>query len=118
MPPMSGIARAAGGEDNASAVVARIQELPAENLRDSLEGTLRLPLPPLFKPGQEIDSLRIDEQLHDSRATLLYRVTDQASGQQLVLKTLRPELADDPEEIRALIMEEWGGRRIASPYFA
>ncbi|WP_313951824.1 bifunctional protein-serine/threonine kinase/phosphatase [Accumulibacter sp.] len=115
---LTSLALAAGGEDNASAVVARIQELPAENLRDSLEGTLRLPLPPLFKPGQEIDGLRIDEVLHDSRATLLYRVTDQASGQQLVLKTLRPELANDPDEIRSLIMEEWRGRRIASPYFA
>ena len=35
-----------------------------------------------------------------------------------MLKTLRPELADDPDEIRALIMEEWRGRRIASPFFA
>jgi serine/threonine protein kinase len=56
--------------------------------------------------------------LHDSRATLLYRVTDQLSGQQLVLKTLRPERADDADEIRALIMEEWRGRRIVSPFFA
>ena len=115
---LTSLALAAGGQDNASAVVARIEELPPENLRDSLEGTARLPLPPLFKPGQEIDGLLIDEVLHDSRATLLYRVTDQASGQQLVLKTLRPELADDPDEIRALIMEEWRGRRISSPFFA
>ncbi|WP_300339200.1 bifunctional protein-serine/threonine kinase/phosphatase [Accumulibacter sp.] len=115
---LTSLALAAGGQDNASAVVARIDELPPENLRDSLEGTARLPLPPLFKPGQEIDGLLIDEVLHDSRATLLYRVTDQASGQQLVLKTLRPELADDPDEIRALIMEEWRGRRISSPFFA
>ncbi|WP_300321612.1 bifunctional protein-serine/threonine kinase/phosphatase [Accumulibacter sp.] len=115
---LTSLALAAGGSDNASAVVARIEELPPENLRDSLEGTARLPLPPLFKPGQEIDGLLIDEVLHESRATLLYRVTDQASGQPLVLKTLRPELADDPDEIRALIMEEWRGRRIASPFFA
>jgi hypothetical protein len=75
-----------GRQDNASAVVLRVAELPAENLRDSLEGTSRLPLPPRFKPGQEFDGLRIDEVLHDSRATLLYRVTDQtlrpASGAQ------------------------------------
>jgi hypothetical protein len=75
--------------------------LPPENLRDSLDGTARLPLPPRFKPGQIFDGLRIDEVLHDSRATLLYQVTDQLSGRQLVLKTLRPELADDAEEIRA-----------------
>ncbi len=114
---LTSLALAAGGRDNASAVVARILELPPKNLRDSLEGTARLPLPPRFKPGQEIDGLRVDEVLHDSRATLLYRVTDQASGQQLVLKTLRPELSDDADEIRALIMEEWRARRIVSPFF-
>ncbi|MCM8598807.1 MAG: bifunctional protein-serine/threonine kinase/phosphatase, partial [Candidatus Accumulibacter sp.] len=115
---LTSLALAAGGQDNASAVVARILELPPENLRDSLEGTARLPVPPRFRPGQEIDGLRIEEVLHDSRATLLYRVTEQTSGQQLVLKTLRPELSDDVDEIRALIMEEWRARRIVSPFFA
>ncbi|HRC59478.1 MAG TPA: serine/threonine-protein kinase, partial [Candidatus Propionivibrio aalborgensis] len=56
--------------------------------------------------------------LHDSRATLLYRVTDQDSGQVRVMKTLRPERADDADEIRALIMEEWRARRVLSPFFA
>ncbi|TMQ76729.1 bifunctional protein-serine/threonine kinase/phosphatase [Candidatus Accumulibacter phosphatis] len=114
---LTSLALASGGQDNASAVVLRVAELPAENLRDSLEGTSRLPLPPRFKFGQTFDGLRIDEVLHDSRATLLYRVTDQFSGQPLVLKTLRPELADDADEIRALIMEEWRARRIVSPFF-
>ncbi|SBT05155.1 Protein serine/threonine phosphatase [Candidatus Accumulibacter aalborgensis] len=115
---LTSLALASDGQDNASAVVLRVTALPPENLRDSLEGTARLPLPPRFKPGQEFDGLHIDEVLHDSRATLLYRVTDPLSGQQLVLKTLRPELADDAEEIRALIMEEWRARRIVSPFFA
>ena len=112
------LALAADGQDNASAVVLRIEELPPQNLRDSLEGTARLPLPPRFKPGQNFDGLRIEEVLHDSRATLLYRVTDLESGQLLVLKTLRPEMAADGEEIRALIMEEWRARRVVSPFFA
>jgi serine/threonine protein phosphatase PrpC len=115
---LTSLALAADGQDNASAVVLRVTGLPPENLRDSLEGIARLPLPPRFKPGQDFDGLLIDEVLHDSRATLLYRVTDQLSGQQLVLKTLRPELADDADEIRALIMEEWRARRIVSPFFA
>jgi serine/threonine protein phosphatase PrpC len=115
---LTSLALASGGQDNASAVVLRVARLPPENLRDSLDGTARLPLPPRFKPGQIFDGLRIDEVLHDSRTTLLYQVTDQLSGRQLVLKTLRPELADDAEEIRALIMEEWRTRRVVSPFFA
>ncbi|MEI7432545.1 MAG: PP2C family serine/threonine-protein phosphatase, partial [Betaproteobacteria bacterium] len=111
-------ALAAGGQDNASAVVVRVDELPSQNLRDSLEGSARLPLPPRFCPGKEIDGLRIDEILHDSRSTLVYRVTEMHSGQQLVLKTLPPELADDSQQIRSLIMEEWRARRIVSPFVA
>lgn len=107
-----------GGRDNASAVVLRICELPAQNLRDSLAGSARLPLPPRCKPGQTFDGLSIEQVLHESRTTLLYRVTEQASGRPLVLKTLRPELADDADEIHALIMEEWRVRRIVSPFFA
>ncbi len=115
---LTSLALASGGQDNASAVVLRVCELPADNLRDSLAGSVRLPLPPRLKPGQEFDGLRIDEILHDSRATLLYRVTDLANGQSLVLKTLRPELGADADEIRALVMEEWRARRIVSPFFA
>ena len=115
---LSSLALAANGQDNASAVVVRIETLPRQNLRDSLEGAVRLPLPPRFKPGQVFDGLRIEEILHDSRTTLLYRVTDMESGQARVMKTLRPERADDADEIRALIMEEWRARRVVSPYFA
>ncbi len=115
---LSSLALAANGQDNASAVVVRIETLPRQNLRDSLEGAVRLPLPPRFKPGQVFDGLRIEEILHDSRTTLLYRVTDMESGQARVMKTLRPERADDADEIRSLIMEEWRARRVVSPYFA
>lgn len=112
------LALSSGGQDNASAIVARIEELPSASLRDSLEGIARLPLPPKFKVGQVVDGLRIEEIVHDSRTTLLYRAVDQDSGQPLVVKTLRPEFSDDAEEIRALIMEEWRARRIVSPFVA
>lgn len=97
--------------------VLRVTGLPAQNPRDALTGAARLPLPPRFRPSQEFDGLRIDELLHDSRATLFYRVTDQLSGQALVLETLRRELADDPDEMRALVIEEWRARRIVLPAF-
>jgi serine/threonine protein phosphatase PrpC len=114
---LTSLALASGGQDNASAVVVDVQALPALNLRDSLENKARLPLPPKLKPGLEIDGLEVEEVLHDSRVTLLYRVRDRKSGQRLVLKTLRPECAGDNEEISGLIMEEWRARRVISPFF-
>ncbi len=115
---LTSLALACDGHDNASAIVLRVNEVPAENLRDTLADSARLPLPPRLRPGQDLDGLVIEETLHDSRATLLYRVRDRVSGQRSVLKTLHPELADDADEMRALIMEEWRARRIVSPFFA
>ncbi len=114
---LTSLALANGGQDNASAVVVEVLTLPKLNLRDSLENNARLPLPPKLKPGQELDGLEVEEVLHDSRLTLLYRVRDKKSGQRLALKTLRPECTGDNEEISGLIMEEWRARRVISPFF-
>ncbi|HRE16366.1 MAG TPA: bifunctional protein-serine/threonine kinase/phosphatase [Rhodocyclaceae bacterium] len=114
---LASLALAQGGQDNASAVIVDIESLPSANLRDSLQSDARLPLPPKLKVGHEIDGLRVEEVLHDSRETLVYRVTDLKSGQQLVMKTLRPELDKDPSSIAALLMEEWRAGRVFSQSF-
>jgi serine/threonine protein phosphatase PrpC len=115
---LTSLALAQDGQDNATAVVVDILALPPANRRDSLAQSARLPLPPRFKVGQEIDGLAIEEILHDSRETLLYRVRDVQSGQRMVLKTLRPELNGDSEIASALLLEEWRTRRVVSPFFA
>jgi protein phosphatase len=99
-----------GTADNATALVARIDALPPDNLRDRLADSRRLPPPPRLKPGQVLDGLRVEELLHESRVTLLYRVTRLADGIALVLKTLLPD-ADD-EAASALVREEWLARRV------
>jgi len=105
-----------GATDNATALVANVDALPADNLRDRLADSHRLPLPPRLKPGQAIDGLRVEEVLHESRVTLLYRVTRLSSGEALVLKTLRPE-TDDDEAVSALVREEWLARRVPGKGF-
>lgn len=114
---LTSLSLAQGGQDNASAVIVEVLVLPPPNLRDSLEHSARLPLPPRLKPGQELDGLEVEEVVHDSRITQLYRVRDKKSGQRLVLKTLRPECDGDNEVISGLIMEEWRARRVVSPFF-
>lgn len=115
---LTSLALAQGGQDNASAVVIDVAVLAPGNLRDSLESDARLPLPPKLKVGHEIDGLKVEEILHDSRETLVYRVRDIRNGQQLVLKTLRPELEGDELAIPGLLMEEWRARRVVSQSFA
>ncbi len=114
---LTSLALANGGHDNASAVVVDVLGLPPASLRDSLEGAASLPLPNRLKPGHELDGLVVEEVLHDSRETLLYRVRNPRNGQQWVLKTLQPAMMGDAEATAALLMEEWRARRVVSPFF-
>jgi hypothetical protein len=114
---LTSLALAQGGHDNATAVVVDVLGLPPANLRDSLESAASLPLPHRLKVGHELDGLIVEEVLHDSRETLLYRVRNPRNGQQLVLKTLQPAMEGDAGAIAALLMEEWRARRVVSPNF-
>ena len=105
-----------GAQDNCSALVVRVAEVPEANLRDRLSSGQRLPLPPRLKPGQQLDGLTVQAVLHESRVTLLYLVSVDATGETLVLKTLLPDNADE-EARNALIYEEWLARRVTSRYF-
>lgn len=104
----------AGANDNCTALVACVRHVPQSNFRDQLNGAQKLPLPPKLNIGEHIDGLRVTDVLHESRMTLLYKVTQ---GDEIyVLKTLRPE-AGDAESIAALVYEEWLARRAVAPCF-
>ncbi|MGZ3239243.1 MAG: protein phosphatase 2C domain-containing protein, partial [Burkholderiaceae bacterium] len=91
-------ALAAGSQDNASALVLKINALPEENLRDAVSVSKQLPVPPKLKVGQTIDGYVIDALIHTSHTTLVYRVLDSKSQRKLVLKTLHPDRANDAQE--------------------
>jgi serine/threonine protein phosphatase PrpC len=109
-------ALAAGSSDNATALVARIDAVAAEGWRDMLGAYARLPVPPRLKPGGVIDGFEVMSLLHESRATLLYKVRS-ASGQICALKTLQPALAGDRTSCEGLLAEEWLAKRLVSQHF-
>jgi protein phosphatase len=107
----------AGGADNATAAVARIDAIAQEGWRDMLDAHARLPVPPRLRPGSLIDDFEVLRLIHESRATLLYQVRSLTSHQVLVLKTLQPSLADDPQSCEGLLAEEWLAKRLVSHFF-
>ncbi len=106
----------AGGADNATALVARIDAVAAEGWRDMVGAYVRLPVPPRLRPGSMIDGFKVLSLTHESRATLLYQVQS-ASGQVCALKTLQPALADDRVSCEGLLGEEWLAKRLVSKHF-
>ena len=109
-------ALAAGGADNATALVVRVDAVAAEGWREMLGAYVRLPVPPRLKPGGVIYGFEVLSLLHESRATLLYKVRS-ASGQICALKTLLPLLADDRISSEGLLAEEWLAKRLVSKHF-
>ena len=107
---------AAGGDDNASAVISRVDAVPESVLHDAIGAGVDLLPPPRQKTGAVIDGFEILDVLHESRNTLLYKVRDE-SGALAVLKTLPPAVAEDAEQRAALLAEEWHARRLVSRYF-
>jgi serine/threonine protein phosphatase PrpC len=110
-------ALAAGSQDNASALVLRIDALSEINLRDALSASQQLPLPPKLKAGQTIDGYEVQAVIHSSQKTLLYRVLDPKSNRRLALKTLHPECANDIHERSAFAHEEWLAKRVVARFF-
>lgn len=102
-----------GGQDNATALVVRIEAIGADGLHDLLSDAQNLAVPPKLKVGEVLDGFEVLDILHDSRATVLYKVRN-ASKQLFVLKTLQPVLADDVDSCQALMNEEWLAKRVVS----
>jgi serine/threonine protein phosphatase PrpC len=114
-------ALAADSHDNLSALAILVESLPETNLRDALSGSQELPVPPKLKVGQVIDGYTVEEQIHASTTTLLYRVSEPKIGatapRKLVLKTLHPDRADDEHERSAFAHEEWLTKRVVARFF-
>ena len=116
---MADAALEAGGADNATALAARIDAVAAEGWRDMLGAYVRLPVPPRLKPGGVIDGFEVLSLIHESRATLLYKVRalSNKAGQVCALKTLQPALAGDRASCEGLLGEEWLAKRLVSRHF-
>ncbi|WP_448680184.1 protein kinase domain-containing protein [Pseudomonas nicosulfuronedens] len=109
-------AHLAGSQDNASALLLQVNELPPASLGDALAQLDHWPAPPALRDDQEFEGWRVESKLVQSRQSLIYRVRDRQNRPWL-LKTLPPALRDAPQAAQALLLEEWFLRRVQGRYF-
>jgi serine/threonine protein phosphatase PrpC len=105
-----------GSLDNSTAVIVKITDIGKESLSDLIAGGKRLVVPPKLSIGDVLDDFEVVELLHESRASLIYKVRNCETKQLFVLKTLQPLLANDIDSCNALLNEEWLARRVVSQY--
>jgi len=109
-------AHLAGSQDNASALLVRVDALGEASIGDALIHLQQWPLPPALKPGQTFEGWHVEGILGQSQQSLLYRVRD-AQQQPWLLKTLPGALRDDHQAGQALLSEEWFLKRVAGRHF-
>jgi protein phosphatase len=107
---------AKGSQDNSTAVAIKITQLGKDTLSELLAAGQHLSVPAKLNVGDSIDDFEVVEILHQSRASLLYKVRHRDSKQLFVLKTLQPLLATDSDSCDALLNEEWLAKRVVSQY--
>jgi serine/threonine protein phosphatase PrpC len=109
-------AHLAGSQDNASALLVRVDALGEASIGDALMHLQQWPLPPALKPGQAFEGWQVEGIVAQSQQSLLYRVRDHQQRAWL-LKTLPGRLHDDPQAGQALLSEEWFLKRVAGRHF-
>jgi len=101
-----------GSQDNVSAMLVCVDQLPESSLSDALMPVDERALPPRLKVGQVFEGWLVSGELAESRQSLVYRVKDPLQ-QNWLLKTLPPQRQDDLQACRDLVLEEWFMRRVA-----
>lgn len=111
-------ALAAGGKDNATALVIDVVRLPEPDHDGILAGLSTLPVIDLPKPGDSIDGFRVDRVLSEGRYAILLVGEDGESGARVVLKFPRRNALSERAMRLAFAREILLAQRVASPFVA
>ena len=108
------VARASSNasDDNLTCQLVRVEQLPLAREDEILRRHANLPFPPPLSPGMILDGYRIEEELHASKRTQIYRAFDTRTNTRVILKTPSVLYDDDTHYIEHFLHEEWAGKRI------
>ncbi len=109
-------ALAAGGRDNATALIVDVLEIPAANRADLAASIAVLPIGPLPSAGDSVDQYQLEAILSDGPMSRLFRATDRVTGQTVVLKFPDPDLSREPLLRAAFLREAWITTRLRGPW--
>lgn len=101
--------------DNLSAQIIHVLQLPNANKQEVYDKLVELPFPPELQPGMKIDGFEILQEINLSPRSQIYLAKDTENNQQLVLKTPSVNYSDDPWYLDGFVREEWIGQRLKHP---
>lgn len=101
-----------GSDDNLTAQIVRIDQLPLVGALGFQQQLRNLPLPPPIEPRMEFDGYKIVRQIYASSRSHVYLAIDLATQMQVAIKVPSMELRHDEEYLERFLLEEWIARRI------
>ena len=105
-----------GSNDNLTAQIVRVDELPNRDANEILQQLTELPFPPILEARTLFDGYKIIREVHASSRSHVYLAMDAETHTQVIIKTPSIDLQSDPAYLERFLMEEWIARRINSPY--
>ncbi len=108
-------ALAAGGGDNATALVLDVLDLPSADALELESEAADLPILALPKQGDVIDGITLGEIVSDGRYSRVFRGAE-AGGPALAIKFPHPRVAAETSYRLALVREAWVSARVRSPF--
>jgi serine/threonine protein phosphatase PrpC len=109
-------AKSRKSNDNLSAQILTIDQLPDGDENEFYRKLTELPFPPALEPGMVLDGYRILREIHASNRTQIYLALDTETNSRVVLKTPSVNFEDDPGYIDQFLHEEWAGKRLKSSH--
>lgn len=105
-----------GSEDNLTAQVIKVDELPNQDANEIYRELTELPFPPELEARTVFDGYKITRKIHATSRSHIYLAVDVETNTQVILKTPSIDLRADPAYLERFLMEEWIARRINSAH--
>ena len=105
-----------GSDDNLTAQIVVIGELPSQSAKESHQRLSDLALPPILEARATIDGYTIVREVHGSNRSHIYLALDTETDRLVILKTPSIDLQGDTAYLERFLLEEWVARRINSAH--
>jgi serine/threonine protein phosphatase PrpC len=105
-----------GSQDNLTAVIVRVDGVPAQSAKEVHRQLTELPFPPDLVPRMTFDGFTILRELHASSRSHVYLASLDPAAAPVVIKTLATEMRADVAHLDRFLMEDWVAQRISNAH--
>jgi serine/threonine protein phosphatase PrpC len=109
-------AYANGSDDNLTAQLVRVDDLPDKNPKEVQSQINEKPFPPQLQARDDFDGYTIVRELSATSRSHVYLALDNETSAQVVIKIPSIELQENKHDLERFAMEEWIARRITSQH--